>query len=234
MNARISARPSSIRAYAERRWRSRRASTRLEAKLRAIEEHPGIDQRAVLAATTHTRLLCSPPGTRSPRSMHRLRPPARPSTRTARRTRSGRSARRRCPATRAAARSWSGLAGGRDRRRARSAASTARNASTHERVELRAGAADDLVFGLFRRERLAVRAVEASSSPHTRRRPRRPGRERDLVPASPSGYPARPSARVTREPRQRRRRGRDRPTMRSPASVCWRTTSHSLGRAGRA
>ena len=34
----------------------------LEAKLRAIEEHPAIDHRAVVAATTHTRLLCSPGG----------------------------------------------------------------------------------------------------------------------------------------------------------------------------
>ena len=34
----------------------------LEAKLRAIEEHPGIDRDAVLAATTHTRLLCFPTG----------------------------------------------------------------------------------------------------------------------------------------------------------------------------
>jgi hypothetical protein len=34
----------------------------LEAKLRAIEEHPGIDHDAVRAATTHTRLLCSPSG----------------------------------------------------------------------------------------------------------------------------------------------------------------------------
>lgn len=34
----------------------------LEAKLRAIEAHPGIDHEAVLAATTHTRLLCSPAG----------------------------------------------------------------------------------------------------------------------------------------------------------------------------
>jgi hypothetical protein len=34
----------------------------LEAKLRAIEEHPGIDLDAVRAATTHTRLLCSPTG----------------------------------------------------------------------------------------------------------------------------------------------------------------------------
>lgn len=34
----------------------------LEAKLRAIEEHPGIDHEAVLAATKHTRLLCSVSG----------------------------------------------------------------------------------------------------------------------------------------------------------------------------
>jgi hypothetical protein len=34
----------------------------LEAKLRAIEEHPGIGHEAVLAATTHTRLLCLPSG----------------------------------------------------------------------------------------------------------------------------------------------------------------------------
>jgi hypothetical protein len=34
----------------------------LEAKLRAIEQHPGIDRDAVRAATTHTRLLCSSAG----------------------------------------------------------------------------------------------------------------------------------------------------------------------------
>ena len=34
----------------------------LEAKLRAIEDHPGIDREAIRAATTHTRLLCSPTG----------------------------------------------------------------------------------------------------------------------------------------------------------------------------
>ena len=34
----------------------------LEAKLRAIEEHPCIGREAVRAATTHTRLLCSPSG----------------------------------------------------------------------------------------------------------------------------------------------------------------------------
>jgi hypothetical protein len=31
----------------------------LEAKLRAIEQHPGIDNDAIRAATTHTRLVCS-------------------------------------------------------------------------------------------------------------------------------------------------------------------------------
>jgi len=34
----------------------------LEAKLRAIEEHPAIDRAAVRAAVTHTRLVCSPQG----------------------------------------------------------------------------------------------------------------------------------------------------------------------------
>jgi hypothetical protein len=34
----------------------------LEAKLRAIEEHPGIDHEAIRAATTHTRLVCSAGG----------------------------------------------------------------------------------------------------------------------------------------------------------------------------
>jgi hypothetical protein len=34
----------------------------LEAKLRAIEEHPGIDDETILAATTHTRLVCLPSG----------------------------------------------------------------------------------------------------------------------------------------------------------------------------
>jgi hypothetical protein len=34
----------------------------LEAKLRAIEEHPGIDHETVRAATTHTRLVCLPSG----------------------------------------------------------------------------------------------------------------------------------------------------------------------------
>ena len=34
----------------------------LEAKLRAIEEHPGIDHETVRAATMHTRLVCLPSG----------------------------------------------------------------------------------------------------------------------------------------------------------------------------
>ena len=34
----------------------------LEAKLRAIEEHPGIDPGALRAAIAHTRLLCTPSG----------------------------------------------------------------------------------------------------------------------------------------------------------------------------
>jgi hypothetical protein len=49
-------------AYAERQTALAARIDELEAKLRAIEEHPGIDRRAVLAATTHTRLLCSPSG----------------------------------------------------------------------------------------------------------------------------------------------------------------------------
>ena len=35
---------------------------RLEAKLRAIEEHPAIDDAALRAATMHTRLVCTPRG----------------------------------------------------------------------------------------------------------------------------------------------------------------------------
>jgi hypothetical protein len=34
----------------------------LEAKLRAIEEHPGIDAGALRAATAHTQLVCGPGG----------------------------------------------------------------------------------------------------------------------------------------------------------------------------
>jgi hypothetical protein len=34
----------------------------LEAKLRAIEQHPAIDTAAVRAAVSHTRLICSPSG----------------------------------------------------------------------------------------------------------------------------------------------------------------------------
>jgi hypothetical protein len=49
-------------AYAERQMALAARIDELEAKLRAIEEHPGIDREAVLAATTHTRLLCSPTG----------------------------------------------------------------------------------------------------------------------------------------------------------------------------
>jgi len=49
-------------SYAERQVALAARIDELEAKLRAIEEHPGIDHQAVLAATTHTRLLCSPSG----------------------------------------------------------------------------------------------------------------------------------------------------------------------------
>ena len=49
-------------SYAERQMALAARIDELEAKLRAIEEHPGIDHEAVLAATTHTRLLCSPSG----------------------------------------------------------------------------------------------------------------------------------------------------------------------------
>ena len=49
-------------SYAERQVSLAARIDELEAKLRAIEEHPEIDRQAVLAATTHTRLLCSPTG----------------------------------------------------------------------------------------------------------------------------------------------------------------------------
>jgi hypothetical protein len=49
-------------SYAERQAALRARIDELEAKLRAIEEHPGIDHEAVRAATTHTRLLCSSAG----------------------------------------------------------------------------------------------------------------------------------------------------------------------------
>ena len=45
-------------SYAERHVALAARIDALEAKLRAIEEHPGIDHEAVRAATTHTRLLC--------------------------------------------------------------------------------------------------------------------------------------------------------------------------------
>jgi hypothetical protein len=60
--------PSNLRAtlfdtsFAERQTALAARIDQLEAKLRAIEEHPGIDHEAVRAATTHTRLLCSPSG----------------------------------------------------------------------------------------------------------------------------------------------------------------------------
>jgi hypothetical protein len=60
--------PSNLRAtlfdtsFAERQTALAARIDELEAKLRAIEEHPGIDHEAVRAATTHTRLLCSPSG----------------------------------------------------------------------------------------------------------------------------------------------------------------------------
>ena len=49
-------------SYVERQVALAARIDELEAKLRAIEEHPGIDHNAVRAATTHTRLLCSPSG----------------------------------------------------------------------------------------------------------------------------------------------------------------------------
>jgi len=60
--------PSNLRAtlfdtsFAERQAALATRIDELEAKLRAIEELPGIDHVAILAATTHTRLLCSPTG----------------------------------------------------------------------------------------------------------------------------------------------------------------------------
>jgi hypothetical protein len=60
--------PSNLRAtlfdnsLAERQAAVAARIGELEAKLRAIEEHPGIDDAALRAATTHTRLLCSPAG----------------------------------------------------------------------------------------------------------------------------------------------------------------------------
>ena len=49
-------------SFAERQTALSARIDQLEAKLRAIEEHPGIDDEAVRAATTHTRLLCSSAG----------------------------------------------------------------------------------------------------------------------------------------------------------------------------
>lgn len=49
-------------AYADRQTALAARIDQLEAKLRAIEEHPGIGREAVRAATTHTRLVCSPSG----------------------------------------------------------------------------------------------------------------------------------------------------------------------------
>jgi hypothetical protein len=49
-------------SYAARHVELAREVERLEAKLRAIEEHPEIDDAALRAATTHTRLVCSARG----------------------------------------------------------------------------------------------------------------------------------------------------------------------------
>lgn len=49
-------------SYADRQTALALRIDELEAKLRAIEEHPEIGPEAVRAATTHTRLLCSPSG----------------------------------------------------------------------------------------------------------------------------------------------------------------------------
>jgi hypothetical protein len=49
-------------SFAERQAALSARIEQLEAKLRAIEEAPGIDLEAVRAVTTHTRLLCSPTG----------------------------------------------------------------------------------------------------------------------------------------------------------------------------
>ena len=49
-------------SFADRQTALAARIDQLEAKLRAIEEYPGIDDAAVRAATTHTRLLCSPTG----------------------------------------------------------------------------------------------------------------------------------------------------------------------------
>lgn len=49
-------------SFAERQASLAARLDQLEAKLRAIEEHPGIDDEAIRAATTHTRLVCSPGG----------------------------------------------------------------------------------------------------------------------------------------------------------------------------
>jgi hypothetical protein len=48
--------------YAERYGTLATRIEQLEAKLRAIEEDPAIDDAAVRAATTHARLLCSASG----------------------------------------------------------------------------------------------------------------------------------------------------------------------------
>jgi hypothetical protein len=49
-------------SFAERQASLAARIDELEAKLRAIEEHPGIDHEAIRAATTHTRLVCSAGG----------------------------------------------------------------------------------------------------------------------------------------------------------------------------
>ena len=49
-------------SFAERQAALAARIDELEAELRAIKKHPGIDHEAVRAATTHTRLLCSASG----------------------------------------------------------------------------------------------------------------------------------------------------------------------------
>ena len=143
-------------AYADRQAALAARIDELEAKLRAIEEHPGIDHEAVRAATTHTRLLCSPSGyelsevdapppppgatvDHDGSDVHRLA--ARPVA----------AARRRAPLRDPG---LSGLNRGRVVGREHG-----EERLDDDGIELSARAADHLVLRFFRRERLAVRPV---------------------------------------------------------------------------
>ena len=97
VNARIFARPSSIRPTPNARRRSRRASTSWRRSCARSRSTRGSTTRRCARRRRTRASSASRPATRSPRWTRRRRPRARPSTTTAPRTPCGRSARRRCP-----------------------------------------------------------------------------------------------------------------------------------------